>query len=297
MPLKAALLQVIEGHQGAVYGLVVTPDGHLISAGGDGLIVQWTAQPAGDRGLPYSAQGVALMQVGSPVFDLHCAPTGALAAATGNGEVLRGHVGGAWTRDKVHEGGAFRVTEAASGGADGRWVARTGALRIAVPGRIRCAWTPKGEVEGAEWMGTSEGRIHRVSGDPDTPGLEAHEGAVRDMADWPGKSAMVSVGGDGRMVLWKRLTDGGLERLLTLDAHKGAIYRVVPNPDGRWVATCSRDRTFALWDADTLAPLLRVGRPHHPAHLRSVNALVWAGNDRVVTAGDDGRILVWSIAQ
>lgn len=286
-PLVVNLLQTLEGHQGAVYDLCLDGQGALVSAGGDGLLVQWPRNAEA-----FNSQGKALAKAGSPVFSLRALPDGGLEAGTAGGELLTVMEDGDWQGEMHHEGGTYVVSAWGTGGADGRWVSRLSETPETewrqFEGRIRCAL--RGET--GVLVGTSEGEIHHVGAGWK---VKAHEGAVRSLLHWPGKAAMASVGGDGRLCIWQAQASGKWSCMLSIDAHKGAAYRALPSPDGRWVATCSRDRSIAIWNAETLALALRIARPVQPGHMRSVNALCWTSENQLASAGDDGRILIWSL--
>lgn len=283
--LRVRLLQNLEGHQGAVYDLCTDGAGGLLSAGGDGWIARWNRD--GDQ---WAAHGQAVARVNAPIFSLAHHAQGLLRAGTGEGEVIDIQTDGQWTGRSVHQGATCIVTEQGSGGADGRWIsANADRTEWVFPGRVRCVL--HGEAE--DWVGTSEGRIHSLEGGWK---VEAHEGAVRALMEWPGKQLLASVGGDGRLKIWKR-TPEGLEMVLSIDAHKGSTYRLAASPCGRWVATCSRDKSVALWNAQDLSLVVRVARPAWEGHIRSVNALCWLDQDHLASAGDDGRILIWRLQE
>lgn len=283
---RVRLLQNLEGHQGAVYDLCSDGAGGLLSAGGDGWIARWNRE--GDL---WAAHGHAVARLNAPVFSMVCHAGGRVRAGTADGEVFEIQGDGKWSGRMVHQGATCIVTERGSGGADGRWVpTATDRPEFSVSGRVRCAM--HGEEE--DLLGTSEGHIHASDG---SWKVQAHEGAVRGLMKWPGKEALASVGADGRMKIWKRTAQAGLELVLSMDAHKGSAYRLVASPDARWVATCSRDRSVALWDAEDLSLVFRLTRPAWEGHKRSVNALCWLDNQRFASAGDDGRILIWELQE
>lgn len=281
LPLQPVLLQTLEGHQGAIYDLALTGEGNLLSVGGDGLLVQWSAA---DRG--WASGGKAVAKAAAPLFSV-CATESVVLAGTGDGGVLSLESGGQWAIKPAHPGGTYVVTSGATGGADGCWKTWPEGQEVAqVAGRIRCSIS----TEVGTFVGTSEGTVHHLESGVATA---AHEGAVRALVLWPGKSALASVGGDGRLRIWESEAGGRLSSVLSVDAHKGAVYRMAISPDRRWVATCSRDKSIALWNAETLALETRIARPDWQGHVRSVNAMVWGENGALATAGDGGRILIW----
>ena len=79
----------------------------------------------------------------------------------------------------------------------------------------------------------------------------------------------------------------------TLNGHEDRVLGVAFSPrDGRWLLTCSRDRTARVWDTTT-------GQEVVAARLRGHSWWVWSANfsadqNRIVTAGQDGKVIVWS---
>ena len=177
-----------------------------------------------------------------------------------------------------HAGGTFVVTDQWSAGADGhlrRW--RTGESVGSFPGRIRCVLDTRRGTR----VGLHDGHAARLGS---TSPQSLHDGSVRAMMPWPGKEALGTAGADGRIRIWEEAGDT-LRDVVSIDAHKGAVYRLEASPDGLRVASASRDRTVAVWNASDLALEARLSRSSGEGHTRSVNALCWLDDHTIATEG------------
>lgn len=270
----------LEGHQGAVYDLASAGPDLLWSVGGDGCLVRWVR---GDLG--WKPTGEAVAKADEALFCVH--------ALSGGGAVCGGASGGivVWESGVVkfhsgHDGGTFVVSEDFSAGADGairRW--NSGELIAQVNGRVRCLMDRPDGV----WTGTHEGKAHRAGA---RQGQLLHEGSLRAMVEWPGKPAIGTAGADGRIRIWRAVGEQ-LEEIVTIEAHKAAIYRLKGSPDGLRMATASRDRSAAVWNSADLSLEARLARSGSGGHTRSVNALCWLDDRTLASGGDDRRIFIW----
>ncbi len=94
----------------------------------------------------------------------------------------------------------------------------------------------------------------------------------------------------------------GTVRLIDLDSpdrqklremserHRGPVLGVTFSPDGKIIATCGDDRSIRLWKTETGE--LLCSRQGHSAQITSVQ---FASEKRLVSAGKDGRLIVWDI--
>jgi WD40 repeat protein len=121
-----------------------------------------------------------------------------------------------------------------------------------------------------------------------------HHAVVRALACTPEKSKV------GNLVLTG--TSTGRLRLFNLDnlkaaerklegRHSGPVNAVAFSPDGTLCATGGEDRAICLWETATGKRLARLGGAHRAA----VTSLQFAAGDRLVSAGRDKRLVVWTV--
>lgn len=122
--------------------------------------------------------------------------------------------------------------------------------------------------------------------------FKGHERGTNCVAAHPSKPTLISGGRDAHLRVWSLETH---DEVLALPAHNFSIYALAFSPDGTYLATASFDKTVKIWDTNSLELLARLERPALDAHRASVNALVWAAKDHLITAGDDKRIIHWHL--
>ncbi len=80
-------------------------------------------------------------------------------------------------------------------------------------------------------------------------------------------------------------------------AHMYAINHLAFSADGRYLASCSLDKSIKLWDPATLTLLRVLDKARAAGHGTSVNKLVWPGaQHRLVSCSDDRSLAVWQVA-
>jgi WD40 repeat protein len=81
------------------------------------------------------------------------------------------------------------------------------------------------------------------------------------------------------------------EPRVSLKGHDGWVAAVAFSPDGATVATSGSDSTIWLWDARS-----GEARTNLRAHDGRIDCLAFLGNDRLVSGGHDGTVIVWALA-
>jgi WD40 repeat protein len=84
----------------------------------------------------------------------------------------------------------------------------------------------------------------------------------------------------------------GVKLIRTLRGHKDIIGRIAWSPDGRMLATPSRDKTIRLWDAETGKLLDKL-----EGHEGGVNSVAFDPKGLMLASGsNDGTAKLWDIA-
>ncbi|KQT45347.1 hypothetical protein ASG52_14345 [Methylobacterium sp. Leaf456] len=116
--------------------------------------------------------------------------------------------------------------------------------------------------------------------------LRFHEGAVNAVAVLP-DGRFASASEDGRIALWRL---GRPEPERVLEGHAGAIAGLAVAPDSQTLASAAWDGTARLWPLSGGPAKVLTG------HTGNVNAVAFLPDGRVVTAGADATVHVWSAA-
>jgi WD40 repeat protein len=139
---------------------------------------------------------------------------------------------------------------------------------------------------------------------PDGSVAVSHDGGVVSVIDTHGREVASDRGDgdttdalaampDGSIIIGdfrghvRRWVPGTASR--TLFQHLGPVWGVAVSPDGRWIATCGRDRTARISTPD--GEVVEI----HRGHEDEVASVAFSSTGDVVSAGMDGRILRWPI--
>lgn len=289
-----------ERHEAPVYSLTQgRTERTVFSGGAEGIVAEWdleTLRPAAFR-----------IQVGHSLFSLlTLSEKGLLLIGRASGAL---HVIDLEKREEIrhielHRKGIFDIAydplmdRIYTAGGDGLLSILEGPeLRFlrAIPlaeGKLRkLDFDPK---VGHLAVASGDGRVHVLENDMynEVLTLSAHHPGANAVKFLPDGRTFLTAGRDAHLDIWDR--SAADEALHHLPAHYYPIYSIVSDPEGRTVATSSRDKTVKLWDPYEARFLAKLDRKDHLGHTRSVNALHWSdGSGKLVSTGDDGRVIVW----
>ena len=126
--------------------------------------------------------------------------------------------------------------------------------------------------------------------------LQGHSGGIESVSFHPEQNSVLSAGQDGTVRVWNVKEDqqSGL-------SHKDSVSECCATSDGRFVLTCSRDRTLLLWYTVNMTAIASLKKhtkgvsscaivSYTPGGMNSVNDTI-----KVVSVGDDKMIVIWEI--
>lgn len=157
---------------------------------------------------------------------------------------------------------------------------------------IRCIHIHQNEL----WVGLSDHtiRVFDLASLVQKQLLKAHLNSVFSI-ETIDASTIVSGGRDATMIVWKKVNQTWSAEQ-TIPAHMYTINHLCLSPNGKYLASASRDKSFKIWDAHSMK-LLKVmdQKKMEAAHSHSVNRVLWLDEETLLTTGDDKRIIAWRL--
>src|SRR3954470_24952712 len=95
------------------------------------------------------------------------------------------------------------------------------------------------------------------------------------------------------LLIWTPRGTAGPPSPLEIDAHRSEIWSIAFSPDGKQLASASKDRSIKLWDAGTGAAIGSL-----EGHGSDVLRIAWSPDGKyLVSGGGDGTIRIWDVEQ
>lgn len=286
------------GHNAAIYALCAAPDG-FYSAAADGLLVHWHQDDVN------FGRAVANVE-GGKFLSFDTLENGGLVAGALDGGVHWLYPDEPERNRHVahHTRGVFAVMrvgeEVFTAGGDGvltRWNAKTGRTMESLPvseNSLRCITLHR---DGLLVIGASDGHIYPVMKDDFSivsRKMVGNDPSTFCISTTPNDLYIISGGRDAELRFFPMAFIKS-PKYTNIKAHSSTINDLAFSPDGRYLATASRDKTVKLWDAETWELLKVCEVVRDRGHVNSVNTLLWLDDETLITAGDDRRILTWKL--
>ncbi|MDX1349404.1 MAG: hypothetical protein R3279_04115 [Putridiphycobacter sp.] len=296
--IKVHKIAQLTGHTGAIYCLAFYKAERFFSAGFDNLVVEW------DSKHPETAKAVAKLK-SKAISLLYIKEKEWLIAGQSTGGV---HIIGLSKREELHflkvgNGMVFslfydkNLNRLLVGTEDGKlsvWDLQTIQL-ISIKqfefGKIR----EIGVIDNHIYIGCESGGIYRLNKNLDVDiSIEHHLPSYSVNTFILSAHDLISGSRDGHL---NRVAFMKEEVVLKdrIPMHNYAIYKIVKSPDGKYIATASRDKSIKIWRLENLEFVTKLTYKDNDGHTASVNDLIWFGNT-LVSASDDRSIIVWKVS-
>lgn len=298
MPIELIRKKQLLGHKGAIYSLLLAPDKQsFFSVAGDGYLVHWPLLPLGD--------GQVLAQLEGPIFSMALLNKTEIVLGDQNGDIhlIDYPKKQLVQQKKAHKKGVFSLhpwtnNHFLSAGGDGQlslWSKQTfrpkSSWKLSHQSLRSISLSPD---QSSLVVGGSQGHLFFL--DAQTFDLkqeipQAHQSSIFCLAQTT--NYLLSGGRDAFFRIW---TQEQREELPTQAAHLFTVNDLAISPNGRYLASASRDKTLKIWSLPDFK-LLKVIDAPRGGHINSVNALLWASDQLLLSASDDRSIIVWEVLE
>jgi WD40 repeat protein len=295
-------LAEFNGHQHPIYTLEAAPEhGRFFSAGGDKTIVEWDIK---DPSL-----GIPIAQFNFTIYSLCCiAHKKILLAGTSEGGI---HVIDLNSKKEIRyiqlpDEGIFDIRYS---DAHQLVVASTskGKLILISPVDFSISETIPLSTEKIRnvafnttrpylYVACSDTKVYVIDLDTNKCIYEyiGHNWAINALYYCEDKDELITCSKDAHIRIWDIKKQ--FELIKNIPAHNYAIYRILYNSHLKIFATAARDKTIKLWNEE-FDIIVRINKEDFEGHSNSVNTILWLDDNRLLSAGDDRKIILWQIGQ
>ncbi len=297
-------IAALAGHRDAVFALTAGPGTTVFSSGADGLVVAWdAAQPTHD--------GELLARVENSVYALRYLPEYDWLLLGHNYQGIQAIALNDKTLVRTVALPPLAVFDLAHSPARQRLYAALGDGTLAVLALpdLRVEQLLRVSTKSLRCLALHEESRELVVGASDalTYVLDLDTLAVRQALGestnsvfavaYTADGRLLTAGRDAQIRAWNRADDSGAPYALaqTVAAHLHTINYLAISPDGRYLASCSLDKSIKIWDVHSLELLRVIDRARAAGHGTSVNKLVWAGGNTLVSCSDDRTLGVFGL--
>lgn len=279
-----------EGHLQGIYCLRLLSEGGFLSAGADGLVVEWQPKQGID--------GTLAVKIPEPVWSL-AVDSDMILAGTRSGvlyvadrlnvketKALKAHAGGVFAIEKTQNGWI-------SGGEDGRLLVWNNALeveKVVDASNKSCRTIAIHEQTGRIAVGFSDCCIRIYDANLELlQTLHGHTNSVFSVCFSEDGRRLYSGGRDAVLRVW----DIPFEKHFVVNAHWYHLNSIAVC--GKYLLTASMDKTVKIWQADNMELKKVVDAAKTDAHKAGVNKVLWINANEFISCSDDRSIQMFQI--